>query len=117
MSTTINHKKRIPISVSLGITNQLVGNETLYDEMFSNFLIEKQEAILFNTDHIAFICNNDGKTPTERNELIVFLAVRRALALKNHTKLPVYLVAKSQYIGKQVAAELARHSTDYKLYI
>lgn len=116
MSTTIHPKKRLPISVSLGITNQLAGNETLYDEMFSNFSIEKQEAILFYTDHTAFVCKNVGKTKTDKNELIVFLAVRRALALKNHTKLPVYLVVKSQRVGKQIAEELARHSTDYKLY-
>jgi len=116
MSTTIFPKKRVPISVSLGINNQLMGNENFYDEMFSHFSVEKHEAVLFKTDHSAFICKNNGKTSFEKKELIVFLAVRRAFALKNHTRLPVYLAVKSQNIGKQIVKELARHSTDYKLY-
>ena len=75
MSTTIYPKKRIPISVSLGINNQLAENENFYDEMFSNFSIEKQEIILFKTDHLAFICKDVVKTSSEPNELIVFLAL------------------------------------------
>ncbi|MCE7744109.1 MAG: hypothetical protein GPJ52_03120 [Candidatus Heimdallarchaeota archaeon] len=116
MSSIVYPKKRIPISVSLGIANKLTTTETINDEMFSAFSYEKLEALLFNTNTMAFICQDNNYQKSKQNELLVFLAVRRAYGLKNHTKLPVMIVVKSHKIGKQVADELARHTTDYKLF-
>lgn len=116
MSSTIYPKKRMPISVSLGITIKLAATENINDDMFSAFPFEKREAILFNTNSMAFICQDHSYRKSMQDELLVFLATRRAYGLKNHTKLPVMIVVKSQKVGKQVAAELARHTTDYKLF-
>lgn len=114
MSATIYHRKRIPLSVSLGITTKLTGDESPFDEMFSSLSFEKQKILLRNTNSLAIVCR--GSNREKHNELAYFLAVRRAFGLKNQTKLPVVLVVKSQYVGKKVAGELARHSVDYKLY-
>lgn len=116
MSALIYPRRRIPLSVSLGITTKLNESESLLDEMFSSLSFDKQKALLINTDSLAIVCPGSRHHREKKSDLLVFLAVRRALGLKNHTKLPVVIVVKSQYVGKEVATELARHSTDYKLY-
>lgn len=116
MSSIVYPKKRIPISVSFGIANKLTTTETINDEMFNAFSYEKLEALLFNTNTMAFICQDNSYQKSKQSELLVFLSVRRAYGLKNHTKLPVMIVVNSHKIGKQVADELARHTTDYKLF-
>jgi len=113
MSATVFPRKRIPLSVSLGITTKLSGDESLHDEMFSSLSFEKQKTLLCKSS-LAIVCKESLRD--KNNELAVFLAVRRVYGLKNKTKLPVVFTVKNQYVGKKTAEELARHSVDYKLY-
>ncbi len=116
MSSTVYPKKRLPISVSLGITTQLSGSETFFDDRFASLSEEELKTILFNSGSLAFICKDQKRQKSKLSEFLIFLTIRRALALKSHTKKPVMVVVYSWQIGKQVATELARHTTDYKLY-
>ena len=116
MTISSSSKRKLPLSLSLGLNAILEQGQFLDDDFLVNLSLEEQKMLLFTQKNIVFICGNSQTKSRQLNYNLISITVRRTLALKNHTKLPVLIVVKSKNEGAQILIELTKFASSCRLY-
>lgn len=117
MSKTISTTKSLPLCLSLGVSSVLQEERTTEDDLLDQFSLIDKSAFLNDTDNFVLVCGNKQKPRlSQPNPSLISLAVRRALALKNHTRLPVIITVNNRYEGAPVVELFNKLIPCFKLY-
>ncbi|MGC9778325.1 MAG: hypothetical protein HZR80_03695 [Candidatus Heimdallarchaeota archaeon] len=117
MSKVISATKSLPLCLSLGVSTVLQEDRMLEDDLLDQFSLTDKTVFLSDTDNFILVCGNKQKPRvTQPNHSLVSLAVRRALALKNHTRLPVIITVNNRYEGAIVVELFNKLMPCFNLY-
>lgn len=117
LSKAISTTKSLPLCLSLGVTKVFTEHGFTEDDILDQFSQGDKSAFLNETENFVLVCGNKQKTRiSQPNPSLISLAVRRALALKNHTRLPVIITVNNRYEGAMVVEQLNKLMPCFNLY-
>lgn len=117
MSKTVSTTKRLPLCLSLGITEVLSDQKIFGSDFLDQFSYQDKTTFLTDTENFVLVCGNKQKANDyEPNPFLVSFGVRRAVAMKSHTNLPVIIVVNNYFETKMIIKQFNRLSSCFKLY-
>lgn len=118
MNDVISVSKKLPLSVSLGAIKVFSLLENLQSDLLTNLSYNDKQSFFFEQENFVLVCGNKVKRPkvSQPNDIQMALIVRRALALKNHTKKAVLLVVNNKYEGELIAKKFNNYASCFKVY-
>jgi len=117
LSKAISTTKSLPFCLSLGVTEVFSEHEFIKDDLLDKFSQGDKSNFLNETKNFILICGNKQKQRiTQPNQSLISLAVRRALALKNHTRLPVIIAVNNRYEAALVIEQFNKLMPCFNLY-
>jgi len=103
----------------MGISNILNGNENLVDLDPLDYLPpQDKSAFLTNTRNLIFVCGNKTKpNDFEPNPFVISFGVRRALVMKNYTRLPVIIVVNNRIETSLILEQFHKLNPCFKIFV
>ncbi len=119
MSKAISSTKKIPLCLSMGVTEVLEGRERIIDkDLLDNFSFQDRTAFLTETKNFVLVCGNKSKpNDFEPNHFVISFGVRRALAMKNYTRLPVIIVTNNRFETSMFIEQFNKLNSCFRLYV
>jgi len=117
LSKTVSTTKRLPLCLSLGVTNVLSDQKIIGSDILNQFSYKDKTTFLTATENIVLVCGNKQKANDfEPNPFLISFGVRRAVTMKNRTRLPVIIIVNNKFETKMIIKEFNKLSSCFKLY-
>jgi len=117
VSKAVSSTRKIPFSLSLGISEFLAEEKINRNDFLSELSNRNKRTFLTETSNLVFVCGNKQKpNDYQPNPLLAFFSVRRALAMKSQTRQPVIILVNNRYEGEPIIDHFNKLSPCFKLY-
>ncbi len=117
MSKTVSTTKRLPLCLSLGVSDILSDQKNFGSDLLDQFPYEDKTTFLTETKNFVLVCGNKQKANDyEPNPFLISLGFRRAVAMKSHSNKPVIIIVNNKFETRMIIDQFNKLSSCFKLY-